>query len=233
MTLNALVMTVRPNRSRKTSVMYSTNLFQGTGSVEDAGSSILDDLNQNDMNWDTYFRELYGGIVSVDKIEQFALKYKGSEEERQDIILAYVDNDGDMDKIMEAVPLAEPEDEDRVRGIIDELIDAKELKSKALYRTSSSKASKKKRNKAAKKEAVEAAKMAMELGLGKNVSDDLDALQALIVKKRSSTFDGMMENLLSKHGDPKEKKKNRGYQEPTEEEFARIQAELLSKKRKR
>jgi len=200
--------------------------------VEEASSSILDDLNQNDMNWETYFRELYG-VVSVDKIEQYGLKYKGSEEERHDIILAYVEHEGDMNNIMESVPYAEPEDEDRIQAIIGDLIKQKQLKSKPLYKSSSSKSSKKKRNKAAKKEEAEAGKLAKDLGIGKAVSDDLDGLQALIVKKRSNAYDGMMDKLLSQYGDPTEKKKNRGYQEPSDEEFAKIQAQLMNKKRKR
>jgi DnaJ family protein C protein 9 len=50
--------------------------------------------------WDEYFEELYGGIVTTEKIEEFAAKYRDSEEEKRDLIECYNTAKGDMDEIM-------------------------------------------------------------------------------------------------------------------------------------
>lgn len=71
-----------------------------TGSVSEASSSILDGFASSGREWDEYFEELYGGIVTIDKIEEFAKEYRGSEEEKKDLIEIYNDKQGDMDEIM-------------------------------------------------------------------------------------------------------------------------------------
>ncbi|KAJ0004657.1 hypothetical protein NQD34_010871 [Periophthalmus magnuspinnatus] len=52
--------------------------------------------------WEEYWRALFPQITVQDIIE-FKKKYKGTEEERQDILQYYVRYKGDMDAIMESV----------------------------------------------------------------------------------------------------------------------------------
>lgn len=55
------------------------------------------------------------------------ISFSGSEEELSDIKKAYNQWKGDMDKIYNCVPFLSLNEEDRVRGIIQTLIDSKEL----------------------------------------------------------------------------------------------------------
>lgn len=60
-------------------------------------------------------------------ILEFEQKYKGSAEEREDLIGLYVQHEGDLDAIMASLLCSSQEDEPRVCGIIQEAIDAEEV----------------------------------------------------------------------------------------------------------
>lgn len=54
----------------------------------------------------------------------FCEKYKGSEEEKEDLLVVYEEFEGDMDGVYESVMLSDViEDEERFRKIIDEVIE--------------------------------------------------------------------------------------------------------------
>lgn len=55
-----------------------------------------------DRDWTDYWRILFKK-VTVDDIIAFEKSYKGSEEESETLRSAYVDCEGDMDKILEKV----------------------------------------------------------------------------------------------------------------------------------
>lgn len=55
-----------------------------------------------DRDWTDYWRILFKK-VTVDDIKAFEKSYKGSEEESETLRSAYVDCEGDMDKILEKV----------------------------------------------------------------------------------------------------------------------------------
>ncbi|VDK28874.1 unnamed protein product, partial [Anisakis simplex] len=149
--------------------------------------------------------------ISEQQIEKFIKEYRGdclvlsySGEERQAIKESYLKNRGVVAKIMDDIIGVSYEDEDRIRDIIDEMIETKELKKAKGYVMESKKA-KEKRRKAAKKEAEEAEKVLRKIEANEGTSD----LKALIQKRqldRGSFFD----DLAAKYAQqPKAKKKKK------------------------
>ncbi|KAI7830106.1 hypothetical protein BX661DRAFT_204826 [Kickxella alabastrina] len=102
-------------------------------------------------DWDAYFRQLWAGVVDAQTIAQFAKVYKGSEEERSDLLAAYRLHEGDIGLILTEVMLAEA------------AIGAKEVKRTRAYTKSKKLATKRKAD--AEDEAVEAEALRKELGL--------------------------------------------------------------------
>eukprot|EP00494_Astrolonche_serrata_P032888 UN33157 len=90
-------------------------LYDTTGEVD------LDTNEDFEKEYEKY-RSVFKEITKQD-IDEFSKVYKGSEEEKEDLIAAYTQCKGNMQKIMEAVPLAEEED---LPGFIEIL--EKELK---------------------------------------------------------------------------------------------------------
>lgn len=94
-----------------------------------------DEATQEFEHWYEYFRNLFPKLT-IEKIEEFSDKYKGSEEEKGDVIKAYNEFNGDLKKIMDCVMLAEEGDEGRICDVIDVAIESKELKATASYNKS-------------------------------------------------------------------------------------------------
>ncbi|KAG9485122.1 dnaJ homolog subfamily C member 9 [Eleutherodactylus coqui] len=166
-------------------------LYDEQGIVDDEADAIA-----ADRTWDEYWRLLFKKI-SVEDIQAYEEKYKGSEEERADIIQTYMDFEGDMDDIMESVILAEIDDEPRIRDIIEKAIKKKEVPAYDAF-VKESKKKRVQRKKRAHEEAVEAEAMKKEVGLG----DGEDALTALIQKKqqnRHKNVDDFMAQLEAKY----------------------------------
>ncbi|KAF2426606.1 DnaJ-domain-containing protein [Tothia fuscella] len=198
----------------------------------------LDD--EDDFNWSDFFRHQFEDIVTSDAIARFKEEYQGSEEEKLDVIAAYVTYEGDMDAVFEEVMLSNPlEDEERFRKMIDEEIEEKRVEAYDAY-VKETKSKRKKRITEAKKEAKEAMEMAKELGVedklfgksngangkkGKKGEEDISGLQALIQQRQKSRQEDFFDNLAAKYG-AKEKsgKKNKRMaedDEPSEEAFQR------------
>ncbi|XP_010116177.1 PREDICTED: dnaJ homolog subfamily C member 9, partial [Chlamydotis macqueenii] len=135
--------------------------------------------------------------ITVKDIEDFEKSYKDSEEELADIKAAYVDFEGDMDRIMESVLCVDYTDEPRIRKILEKAIESGEVPSyKAFVKESKQKATARKRR--AEKEAREAEKMKDELGLGGE--DDLKALIQSSNKDRKKEMDNFLAQLEAKYG---------------------------------
>lgn len=89
-------------------------IYDDCGSIDD---NDMGDANTEDF-WYEYFRNLYPKFGTSD-IDNFAEKYKGSEEEREDTLNSYIQYDGHMKHIFDSVPLCETgEDEERIQNII-------------------------------------------------------------------------------------------------------------------
>ncbi|KAJ0066853.1 hypothetical protein NL108_004833, partial [Boleophthalmus pectinirostris] len=133
----------------------------------------IDTLSQ-DRCWTEYWRALFPTITMQDIIE-FEKKYKGTEEERQDVLQIYVRYEGDMDLIMQCVLCGSVDDEPRISSIIQDGIDKKEVDDFPAF-TKESARKKKARRKRADEERQEAEEMQKEMGLG----DDFESLTKMI-----------------------------------------------------
>lgn len=148
----------------------------------------------------SYYKEQFADVISVDSIAAFKEKYQGSEEEKLDLVEAYVSFEGDMEKVMESVMCCEVlTDEDRFRTLIDEEIEEKRVPAYDAY-TSETTKQRKKRIEKAKKEEKLAMAMAAEMGVEKELfengdkkgrkkskGDSTDGLQALIQSRQKIT----------------------------------------------
>ncbi|EON99835.1 hypothetical protein UCRPA7_4702 [Phaeoacremonium minimum UCRPA7] len=212
--------------------------YDTTGSTSE---SIVD---SDGFNWSDFYREQYRDSISADAIKKFAKKYKKSDEEKDDILVAYEQSEGDMDAIYESVMLSNVlEDDERFRAIIDDAIESGDVPAFTKY-TKESKKSRQARIKAAQAEAGEAEEYAKELGVhdklfgekkskGKGKSAE-DGLAALIRKRQEDRGSSFLDALAEKYGaTPKGKKgKKRAVEdeEPDEEAFQAAAARLNKKK---
>ncbi len=214
---------------------------------DETGSTSEAVVDSDGFSWTDFYSEQYRDAVSEEAIKKFAAEYKGSDEERGDILAAYVDFEGDMDGVYENVMLSDVlEDDARFRGIIDAAVKAKEAPRFDAYVKETKKA-RQSRAKAAKKEAQEADELAKELGVydklrggGKKSKKDSEAGLAALIQRNQAGRMSALDRLAEKYGAvPKAGKgKKRGakeLEEPdiSEEQFQAIQAEMDKKKRKR
>ena len=216
------------------------NRYDATGSTSE---SIVD---SDGFSWSDFYREQYQDAVSADAIKAFANKYKGSDEEKDDLLVAYEQAEGDMDAIYESVMLSDVlEDDDRFRSILDEAIASGDVPAFTKY-TKETKKSKQARIKAAQGEAAEAEDYAKELGVhdklfgnksgkGKSKKESSEDALAALIKRRQDDRSGFLDRLAEKYaGDSRPKKgKKRGIEkdEPSEEAFQAAAARLNSNKK--
>ncbi|KAF4447004.1 DnaJ like subfamily C member 9 [Fusarium austroafricanum] len=214
---------------------------------DETGSTSESIVDSEGFNWSDYYREQYKESVSGDSIEKFAKKYKGSDEEKGDVLDAYEDCEGDMDALYERVILSDVlEDDERFREIIDKAIKNKKVPSFPAY----AKETKKKREgriKKAREEATEAEDYAKELGVHDKLFGDKKGkkkkgkgssegdLAALIQKRQQARSESFLDHLAEKYG-AKENKGKKGKKrpvedEPSEEAFQAAASRLKSSKR--
>jgi DnaJ family protein C protein 9 len=215
---------------------------------DETGSTSEAVVDSEGFSWSDFYREQFRDAISEDAIRQFAEKYKGSDEERADVLAAYEEFEGDMDGVYESVMLSNVlEDDARFRAIIDKAIKKGEVERFDAY-AKESKKSKQARVKAAKKEAQEADELAKELGVyeklrgsGKKKSaKDAEADLAALIQRNQASRASALDKLAEKYGavPPKGGKgKKRGAkeleQDISEEQFQAIQADMMKKKTKR
>lgn len=136
--------------------------YDATGSTEES-------FFEGPVDWNEYFRTLWTGEVSAQTLNEFQAKYRGSDEERQDVIHAYRDAGGRLERIFASVPCANIlEDEQRFIDMIDHAIGAGELeRTRAWERVHTPKGLSARKNlrRQAKREATEAEEYAKELGV--------------------------------------------------------------------
>ena len=82
-----------------------------------------------------YFRTIYKRITTND-IESYSKKYKKSEEEKMDLIDFYIDNDGDVELILENIPLSENKDIQRFKDFYEQIIKEGIIERTELYEKS-------------------------------------------------------------------------------------------------
>lgn len=186
----------------------------------DRTGSTSESVDFDGVDWSEYYRSQFADVVSNEAIEKFSNEYKGSIEEKDDVLEAYRKGKGKWATIYETVMLSNPlEDEDRFRVIIDEGIKKGDVTAYKAY-TEESKKSKDSRMNEAREEGEEAIAYAEELGVadklfgkkdgkkGRKTDSDESGLAALIKSRqvdRSSFFD----HLEAKYAAPEKKSKGK------------------------
>lgn len=180
-----------------------------------------DDLTCGVNDWFDYCKRMFRKVTKNDLIE-FENKYKGSEEEKTDLKRIYLETAGDMDQIFERHLLACLEDEDRLRSIIDKMIEEKIVPPFDAY-TKETKAKRTRRHKKVvktfsfgsfpeyrfvvfqlTKEAAEAEKLMKELNIGNDQSSLERAIQMRQQERAGSNF---YDRLLEKYGSKSKRSK--------------------------
>ncbi|XP_078581083.1 dnaJ homolog subfamily C member 9-like [Branchiostoma floridae x Branchiostoma japonicum] len=189
------------------SKVYSVLSDSGKRALYDESGEVEDEVDvDQDRDWVSYWRLLFPQ-VTLQAIKEFEQKYKGSEEELEDLKAAYLEHEGDMDGIMESVTLATMEDEPRFRGLLQGLVESDALPDFAAF-SQEGRIKKQHRKRKAKKEAKEAEAMRKELGM----DDSDDALKKMIAQRnqsRETGFNSFMADLEARYA-PKGKKTKKG-----------------------
>ncbi|XP_078128810.1 dnaJ homolog subfamily C member 9 [Sander vitreus] len=154
------------------------------------------DALSQDRCWEDYWRLLFPKITLQDILE-FETTYKGSDEERQDVIQLYVQHQGNMDAIIDSAMCCSQDDEPRLCSIIQAAIQSGEVTAFPAF-TQESEKKKKARRKRANKEREEAEEMQKEMGLG----DEDDSLVMMLKQKQKSreqNFNSFLSDLEAKY----------------------------------
>jgi DnaJ family protein C protein 9 len=176
-----------------------------------------------DFSWSEYYSEQFRDVITTESIEAFSRQYKGSDEEKDDLLNAYEKFKGNWVRIYGTVMLSDPlEDEDRYRVIIDEAIEKGEVKAHKAYTEETQKA-KEKRMESARRQGKEAEAYAEKLGLkdklnGKKADGGLGDLAALI-QKRQAGRGNFLDHLEAKYkAEAKKPKGKKGKKRVSEDE---------------
>jgi len=214
---------------------------------DETGSASEAIVDSDGFSWSEYYRAQFQDAVSGDAIKKFAAKYKGSEEEKDDILVAYEKFKGNMDGVYETVMLSDVlEDDERIRKIIDDAIESGDVEPFTKY-TKETKKSKNARIKAAKSEGKEAEKLAKELSVhdklfgknGKKSQKDSEASLAALIQQNQARRQGQgmsLDMLAEKYAPKSSKSKKRAAKEVepdiSDGEFEAIQAKMQAKVKK-
>lgn len=169
--------------------VYSILSNKELRAVYDETGEVGEEIVEQERDWLYYWRVMFPQITTED-ISKFEKEYKGSDEELKDLKEAYVQYEGDMDKLLETVLCASVEDEERFRELLQDGIDNGELPQFDTFIKHDRK-KKKARKVKAKKEAAEAEELAKELGIGKK--NDL----ASMIMKRQTDREAEMNNFFA------------------------------------
>ena len=172
--------------------------------------------------------------MTPDAVKTFAETYKGSEEERQDVLKVYTKHKGKWKGVYEDVMLSSPlEDEERYRGWIDEAIKSGEVEEYKVY-TDEKPKDKERRMQKARKEAKEAEAAGKEIskkktGRGEGIGSSqtgagLSDLAAMIQQRQKGRAEAFLDGLEARYtnGTGSSKKGKRNLEEPDEEAFKRM-----------
>ena len=169
--------------------------------IYDTCGDIDEDANSDDVKyWTNLWRQVFPQITVKD-IEDYKLKYIGSDEEKNDVINAYIKCNGNFKNILEWVLFAEEGEESRIIDIIDGQIKNKTLNSCRKYEQDKAKFEKenKKRSNSNNNQTKKQSKK-------KKSEDDNASLLQLMIANRQSQADSMA-RICSKYarddsGDP-------------------------------
>ncbi|KAH6680304.1 putative DnaJ like protein subfamily C member 9 [Halenospora varia] len=183
----------------------------------DVTGSTAESVDIDGFSWSEFYSEQFRDVITSEAIEIFSRGYKGSDEEKDDLLNAYTQSKGKWNGIYELVMLSDPlEDEDRYRIIIDEAIKKGDVQAYKAY-TDETEKQKEKRMNAARAEGKEAMEYAEELGVadklfgkknGKEKDSGEDALASIIAKRQQNRGASFLDHLEAKYAN--ENKKTKG-----------------------
>jgi DnaJ family protein C protein 9 len=189
--------------------------------------------DDDDFNWLSFYREQFENVVNEEAINNVANEYKGSAEERRDLIKAYKKVKGNFNKIYDIVMLSDIlVDDDRFRQILDEEIENGTIESYPAYeeetdetRQKAKDAEKKRREDFDKREAQKEAgatngKAKAKPKGKKSGTDDMAGLAALIQQRQKARQGNFFDSLEARYA-PKSRgsKRSTPMEEPPEEAF--------------
>ncbi|KAJ8660741.1 hypothetical protein O0I10_003384 [Lichtheimia ornata] len=214
------------------------SLYDKTGTISS------DDGLAGDKSWTDYFKELWTGVVNAETIEQFASRYRGSDEEERDVLRYYQQCNGNMDRILSHVECSELTDGERLAEIIQKAIDRgdattlKEFKSTTTAKAHRARAKQhqrqlkewERRQKKEKKEEGDQSLLALIQARNKERAAKLDALADNIAARAAEASSSSSTN---KGGKKRTKRQAEAEEGPSEEEFQKIQERLMENKRRK
>lgn len=175
-----------------------------------------------DFDWTEFYREQFATAVDVDAIDKLKKEYQGSEEEVKDILQAYENHQGDLDKIYDSVMLCNViDDDERFRAIIDLAIAEGRAQKYKKY-TEEPVKKRQARLKRAQKEAKEAEQVSKEMEENKSKTgrknkggrkkedgpEDVGDLAAMIKQRNLGRLDSLINRLEEKYNNRLEEKYN-------------------------
>lgn len=197
--------------------------------------------------------------ITTSDIDNFEATYRFSDEERADVLKAYVQNQGDMTKIFESVMLSKSSDGNRFVKIVRSAIDDGRVTAFPAFETAENKyggTKKKKSGRRGKSTTTTTAGTRKPKKKTKKKGKDTDALEELRATilnrnrnatttalatdsktKRQREFEAMTDVLAAKYCNPKKaggsKKRRKSnktrHAPPTDEEFERLQAKMFGR----
>ena len=209
---------------------------------DETGSTSEAIVDSEGFSWTEYYRDQFRDAISEEAINKFAAKYKGSDEEKDDILAAYTKFKGNMDGVYEMVMLSNVlEDDKRIRKIIDDAIASGDVEAFTQY-TKETKKSKQARIKVAQSESKEADELAKELGVydklrGKKTKKESEAGLAALIQRnqasRASAFDKLAEKYGAKPAKGKKRTAKEAEPDISDEQFEALQTKMMEKKAKK
>eukprot|EP00903_Cladosiphon_okamuranus_P014631 g13567.t1 len=200
-------------------------LYDETGDVAEEGQE--GQTTQDRELWSEYWRTLFPKITVAD-IESFGNKYKGSDEEKRDVLDAYKKHKGKMGEIVDSIMLGTDEDEERFRTVIDAAIESKEVSSFPAFRKAGKACAGSKKS-AAKRKAKEGAEAEELMAMIKGRHEERST--ASLSTHRAREFTSLVSSLEERYGGKKggKKESKRAKRPPPDlddAEFERIQNQL-------
>ncbi|OIV92343.1 hypothetical protein TanjilG_10553 [Lupinus angustifolius] len=187
-------------------------LYDQTGCVDD--DDLAGDVVQN---LHEFFRTMYKKVTEAD-IEEFEANYRGSDSEKTDLIDLYKKCKGNMNRLFCSMLCSDPKlDSHRFKDILDEAIDAGEIKSRKAYQKWAKEVSETKPPTSPLRKRAKSRKQP---------ETDLYAIISQRRNERKGQFNSMFSSLVSKYG-------GGDIPEPSEEEFEAAQRKLESKSSKK
>ncbi|XP_023265023.1 dnaJ homolog subfamily C member 9-like [Seriola lalandi dorsalis] len=147
------------------------------------------DTVKEGRDWDEYWRLLFPKVTLQD-IVNFEQTYNGSDEEQQDLLRLYRDCSGDMDQILDSALCCGPDDEPRVRHILQAAIDGGDLPALRAF-THENRRKKAARKRKADTERAQSEQLKKELSL-----DEVNDLSS-VVKRRAASREASFSSLIS------------------------------------